>query len=183
MIPVPNRKSAKNIRVTNASRGSRTLRFSNGYISRVSYEVKLYVRSSDARVKNPHLRDQQYICILQVSVTLSTIAEEIRYAGNRRVRVVAFVFILALIWWVSQCYGEPTLTVVCQIRHLTLEPDGTAAACKAAFSGFDSHRRLFQARFRCRLDQRRPDASCRIRIGVFRTWTLTMTMSLRLAPD
>jgi hypothetical protein len=33
---------------------------------------------------------------------------------------------------------------------MTLEPDGTAAACKAAFSGFDSHRRLLnelQARF------------------------------------
>ena len=28
---------------------------------------------------------------------------------------------------------------------MTLEPDGTAAACKAASSGFDSHRRLFQA--------------------------------------
>ncbi len=29
--------------------------------------------------------------------------------------------------------------------HATLEPDGTAAACKAAFSGFDSRRRLFEA--------------------------------------
>ena len=26
---------------------------------------------------------------------------------------------------------------------MALEPDGTAAACKAASSGFDSHRRLF----------------------------------------
>ena len=42
------------------------------------------------------------------------------------------------------------------LKQLTLEPDGTAAACKAAFSGFDSHRRLLQARFRCRLNQRRP---------------------------
>ena len=42
---------------------------------------------------------------------------------------------------------------------MTLEPDGKAAACKAVFSGFDSRRRLFEARFRRRLDQRRPDPS------------------------
>ncbi len=28
------------------------------------------------------------------------------------------------------------------LNDLALEPDGTAAACKAASSGFDSHRRL-----------------------------------------
>ena len=38
-----------------------------------------------------------------------------------------------------------------------------------------------EARFRCRLGQRRPDPSCRIWVGVFRTWILTRTMSLRLA--
>jgi hypothetical protein len=31
------------------------------------------------------------------------------------------------------------------IEKKTLEPDGTAIACKAILSGFDSHRRLFQA--------------------------------------
>ena len=31
------------------------------------------------------------------------------------------------------------------MENKTLEPDGTAIACKAIWSGFDSHRRLFQA--------------------------------------
>ena len=34
------------------------------------------------------------------------------------------------------------------ITRMALEPDGTAAACKAVSSGFDSHRRLFGSKIR-----------------------------------
>ena len=42
---------------------------------------------------------------------------------------------------------EDQVRFLARTLNLTLEPDGEAAACKAARSGFDSHRRLLQARF------------------------------------
>ena len=56
---------------------------------------------------------------------------------------------------------------------VTLEPDGTAAACKAAWSGFDSHRRLLKASDFV-AGQRRAESRFSSLLGVFRTWNLTM---------
>jgi hypothetical protein len=78
--------------------------------------------------------------------------------------------------------------------HLTPEPDGRAAACKAACSGFDSHRRFFSGLLRwCRPVQRRKGLPRLARglvdqVRVFRTWVLkrpspTSVSSVDRAPD
>ena len=62
---------------------------------------------------------------------------------------------------------------------MTLEPDGTAAACKAARSGFDSHRRLFECTYKqglTSLGQRLAVPSINGWRRVFRTWNLTKAM-------
>ena len=52
---------------------------------------------------------------------------------------------------------------------MTLEPDGTAAACKAASSGFDSHRRLWTARLPARIPSVREENGLN---QIFAEWSL-----------
>ena len=57
--------------------------------------------------------------------------------------------------------------------NVTLEPDGPAAACKAASSGFDSHRRLLLSKRLVPSGQRRAGSRISSILGVFRTWVVT----------
>jgi hypothetical protein len=60
------------------------------------------------------------------------------------------------VWWIARDPAKVEDQVRILMRTLsatcvTSEPDGKAAACKAALSGFDSHRRLFEGLLRwCR---------------------------------
>lgn len=56
---------------------------------------------------------------------------------------------------------------------MTLMPNGQAAVCKAATSGFDSHRRLFVSEVLIVLGQRRTTPQSTGRCGVFRVWIVT----------
>jgi hypothetical protein len=80
-------------------------------------------------------------------------------ALRNRGHLATTIAIVLGVWWTRTrlCEGRrpgsnPGEDIFCRVEtQSTSEPDGTAAACKAALSGFDSHRRLFEGLLRwCR---------------------------------